>query len=154
MNELIYKMQKINLSYCKHNYGWHETEKCDGRKIVLDAIGKLSQWNMPLVVYPHLVQVLAWCPTGIHWFIYALSGLIQWYKLCSRDIEELIAYQVLICWLVHICVIRLKWINSSPPNVAYMCQWIDSASVQIMACRLFGAKPLSEPMLIFCKLDP
>ena len=23
-----------------------------------------------------------------------------------------------------------------------------------MACRLFGAKPLSEPMLGFCQLDP
>ena len=23
-----------------------------------------------------------------------------------------------------------------------------------MACRLFGAKPLSEPMKIFCQLDP
>ena len=25
--------------------------------------------------------------------------------------------------------------------------------VQIMACRLFGTKPLSEPMLVFCQLD-
>ena len=29
--------------------------------------------------------------------------------------------------------------NSSPPSAAYM-QWIGSALVQIMACRLFGAK--------------
>ena len=154
MNEVIYKMQKNNIPNCKHNYGWHETEKCQGRKIILDAIAKLSEWKMPLVFYPCLVQVLAWCPTGIHWFIYALSGLIDCNKLCSQDIEELIAYQVLICWQVHICVIRLKWINSSPPNVAHMCQWIYSASVQIMACRLFGAKPLSKPVLRYCQLDP
>ena len=25
--------------------------------------------------------------------------------------------------------------------------------VQIMACRLFGAKPLCEPMLSYCQLD-
>ena len=37
--------------------------------------------------------------------------------------------------------------NSSPPGAAYMRQWIGSALVQIMACRLFGAKPLSNPML-------
>ena len=30
-------------------------------------------------------------------------------------------------------------INSSPPSVAYMRQWIRSALIQIMACRLFGA---------------
>ena len=43
-------------------------------------------------------------------------------------------------------------INPSPPNVAYMGQWIGSVLVQIMACHLFGAKPLSKPMLD--QLDP
>ena len=45
-------------------------------------------------------------------------------------------------------------INSSPPSAAYMCQWTGSALVQIMACCLFGAKPLSKPMLGCCQLDP
>ena len=45
-------------------------------------------------------------------------------------------------------------INSSPPSAAYMHQLIGSASVQIMACRLFGAKQLSKPMLGYCHLDP
>ena len=44
-------------------------------------------------------------------------------------------------------------INSSPTSAAYMRQWIGSALVQIMACRLFGAKPLSKPMLGYCQLD-
>ena len=38
--------------------------------------------------------------------------------------------------------------NSSPHSAAYMRQWIGSALVQIMACRLFGAKPLSKPILL------
>ena len=43
----------------------------------------------------------------------------------------------------------LSWpVNSSPPGTAYICQWMGSALVQIMACRLFGAKPLSKPMLV------
>ena len=40
------------------------------------------------------------------------------------------------------------WFNSSPPSAAYMRHWIGSALVQIMACRLFGAKPLFKPMLL------
>ena len=40
----------------------------------------------------------------------------------------------------------LHEVNSSPPSTAYMRQWIGSALLQIMALRLFGAKPLSEPM--------
>ena len=35
--------------------------------------------------------------------------------------------------------------NSSPPTATFTRQWIRSALDQIMACRLFGAKPLSKP---------
>ena len=45
-------------------------------------------------------------------------------------------------------------VNSSPPSAAYMRQSIGSALVQIMACRLFGAKSLSKPMLGYCQMDP
>ena len=44
-------------------------------------------------------------------------------------------------------------VNSSPPGVEYMCQWIRSALVQIMVGCLFGTKPLSKPMLGYCQLD-
>ena len=44
--------------------------------------------------------------------------------------------------------------NASLPSVAYMSQWIGSALVQIMACRLFGAKPLSKPLSGYRQLDP
>ena len=44
-------------------------------------------------------------------------------------------------------------INSSPPRATYVCQWTGSALVQIMACHLFGTKPLSKPKLSICQLD-
>ena len=45
--------------------------------------------------------------------------------------------------------------NSSPPSAAYMRQETGSALVQVMACRLFGTKPLSEPLLTYYyQLDP
>ena len=62
---------------------------------------------------------------------------------------------------VHLWISPAKWqpfcsdpSNSSPPSAAYMRRWIGSALVQIMACRLFGAKPLSKPMLGYHQLDP
>ena len=45
-------------------------------------------------------------------------------------------------------------LNSSPPSAAYMCKWTGSVLVQIMVCRLNGAKPLSEPVLTYCQLNP
>ena len=35
-----------------------------------------------------------------------------------------------------------------------VCHWTLSLLVQIMACRLFGAKPLLEPMLTYCQFIP
>ena len=43
--------------------------------------------------------------------------------------------------------------NSSPPCAAYMSQWTGSSLVQVMACCLFGTKPLPKPMLAYCQLD-
>ena len=40
--------------------------------------------------------------------------------------------------------------DSSPRSVAYMRRWIGSTLVRMVACRLFGAKPLSKPMLGYC----
>ena len=40
------------------------------------------------------------------------------------------------------------------PSAAYMRQYTGSALVQIMACRLFDVKPLSEPTLFYCQLGP
>ena len=34
----------------------------------------------------------------------------------------------------------------------YMCQWTGPSLVQIMACRLFSAKPLSQPIPVHCQL--
>ena len=48
---------------------------------------------------------------------------------------------------------QVSIINASPPSAVYRHQWIGSALLQVMACRLFGAKPLPEPMLDYCHLD-
>ena len=48
---------------------------------------------------------------------------------------------------------KSQTINSSFPSVAYMRQWTGSPLAQVLACRLFGDKPLPEPMLAYCQLD-
>ena len=40
-------------------------------------------------------------------------------------------------------------INSSSPSAAYLCRWTGATLLQVMSCRLFGAKPLPDPMLIY-----
>ena len=49
---------------------------------------------------------------------------------------------------------RGQSVNSSPPSAEYMHQWTRSTLVQVMACHLFSAKPLPEPMLTYSQLDP
>ena len=53
-------------------------------------------------------------------------------------------------WLTKIDhVVRLHWVISSLPNAGYMRQRTVSILLQVMACRLFGAKPLLQSMLIY-----
>ena len=105
--------------------------------------------NVPLNNKSILVQIMAWRQTS------------------NKSLYE----PVMVSLLTHICVTLSQWvknlvnemsailfrpqcINSSPLSAAYMRQWIGSAFVQIMACCLFGTKPLSKAMLGYCQLDP
>ena len=68
----------------------------------------------------------------------------MWAAACSLCVSLgsfLFSYNTMLC-----CI------NSSPPSAAYMHQWTGSSLVQVMACHLFVAKPLPEPMLVYCLL--
>ena len=52
-------------------------------------------------------------------------------------------------WSLLICWSHVWW----RLNTKYTHLPLVSALVQIMACRLFGAKPLSKPMLDYCQLN-
>ena len=52
------------------------------------------------------------------------------------------------------CIHSQNLINSLKPSDAYMRHQPRSSLVQILACRVIGAKPLSEPILYYCQLDP
>ena len=63
---------------------------------------------------------------------------------CKQLIDkfaEMIAAKFMLLMLTH-------------PSAAYMRRWTVSALVQVVVCRLFGAKPLPEPMVTHCQLDP
>ena len=44
--------------------------------------------------------------------------------------------------------------NSVRPVDAYMHHWTRSSLIQGTSCLLLGAKPLPEPMMTYCLLDP
>ena len=58
------------------------------------------------------------------------------------------------------CVVNLTAIiingNSQllKPGDEYMCIRTGPSLIQVMACRLFGAKSLTKPMVTYCQLDP
>ena len=57
-------------------------------------------------------------------------------------------------WVHHFAtILEHDVFNLSHPIAAYMRPWIGSALVQVIACRLFGAKPLPGVMLAYCQLD-
>ena len=88
-------------------------------------------WSLFLRVQLTIVQ---------HWFRYWLGAgqvtshyLNQWW---------------LVYWCIYASLSLNELTNSSSPSATYMCQWIQSALVQIMACSLFATKPLYKPMFV------
>ena len=66
------------------------------------------------------------------------------------------SHSVVVCAKLRRCrlyVVLWILVVSSPPSAACMRLWTGSALVPVMACRLFGAKPLPAPMLVYCQLD-
>ena len=103
----------------------------------------------------HMSKIITFCSwlqqlnqKDLHAFIFNFFCVCyRCYELCNSWISS--------NWLSKILFKspRGLWVNSSPPSAAYMCQWTGSALVQVMACRLFGAKLLPEPKLVYCQLD-
>ena len=86
----------------------------------------------PINSIPAMVQIMAWRRPG------------------AKPLPE----PMMVSLPTHICVARPQWVNSSPPSAAYTRQWIGSALVQTMACRLFGAKPWPEQCCLIVNWTP
>ena len=82
---------------------------------------------------------------GIHRFVYICQVYFTGNQTITSSSRKL-------PWRVWVNKLHAST-NPSPPSAAYMRLWIGSALVQIMACRLFGAKPLSKPIPGYCQLD-
>ena len=106
------------------------------------------------------------------WWCHHSTALIGWFGSKSSAFETIqniegcfvtleISAKMIISWAhkQFATQAHTEWnfkgyINPSSPSAAYMLQRIGSTLVQIMAWHLFGAKPLSEPMLSYCQMDP
>ena len=80
------------------------------------------------------------------------ENYISFTKMAEETFQDRPAFCIFICKIWAILSTPLC-VNSPPPSAAYTHQWTGSALVQVMACRLFGAKPLPKPMLAYCLLN-
>ena len=122
------------------------------RWIYLHSQVRAVPWRSILRSVPVYAILFANVGSGWVWYM-SMTSLAQY----IHDVLKFPIAQVkLCCSLSHVSLHshNRKDINSSPHSAAYMRQWIGSALVQIMACRLFGAKPLSKPMLCYSQLYP
>ena len=55
--------------------------------------------------------------------------------------------------VIHPCAMYII-IWTQPPSAPYVRLWTGSALDKVMACHLLGAKPLPQPMMTFCQLNP
>ena len=88
-----------------------------------------------------------WVKRWYHFYVVRVKWITQ-----AIDIEVLPEYYR--AFVTRFCQLHLYEVNNSlRPSDAYMRRKPRPSLIQMMACRLFGAKPLSEPMLHCCKFD-
>ena len=77
-------------------------------------------------------------------------SLIKWQPTLHMTPQQW--FRVVIKFWSDLGPLLLTWINfnSLRPSDAYMCQYNMPTLVEIMACRLVGTKPFSEPILEYC----
>ena len=91
-------------------------------------------------------------------------GMVRWIYMFIYDICTLTSAHFTVFYLEEPLSINIpprysqnksdkSALNSSPSSGTYMGEWTRSALIQEMACRLFGTKPLPEPVLAYFQLD-
>ena len=86
--------------------------------------------------------------------IYGQWCFEEWYFQRNQNRIGLIYEDFHMPCRCNVFIKTLFSLNSLRPNDAYMHHQPRPSLVQIMACCLFAAKPLSEPMLYYCQQDP
>ena len=93
---------------------------------------------------------LKFVPKGPINNIPALVPMMAWRRPGDKPLSE----PMLIFVPTHICVTRPQWVNPLRPSERIYA-WVNYPPlVQIMACRLAGATPLSEPILEYFFIGP
>ena len=112
-----------------------------------------------LQFYVYDLRFKQWGPTT---FLTEFQTLYPMLTKCQLDLQQHISvtlqskykYFWQCIWKCCLHSSQPHCVNSSPPSAAYMRRWTGSALVQVMACRLCGAKPLPEPVLTYSQFDP
>ena len=103
-----------------------------------------SKQTVSFVCHNVCSQVLLFAPEWQRWAVITRVDNFTWinWYLVYDNVRD--GTEVVLTGAVIYDFSRPHIINSSPSNAAYMRQWIGSALVQTMVCRLFGVKPLSN----------
>ena len=105
------------------------------------CVGKLTTIGSDNGLSPERRQAITWTNVGI------LLNKLQWNVNRYIFIQENPFENVV--WEMAVVLSRPQWVNSMSPSDAE-CQQSRQPLIQKMACRLFGARPLSWSVLTNC----
>ena len=72
---------------------------------------------------------------------------------CNKPLPGTVMIQFTDAICCHLATLSW-WFNSLRLGDGYMHHWIGTSLVHVMACHLFCTKPLPEPMITYCQVDP
>ena len=110
-----------------------------------------NQWSVSSTIYDLNNQgFLSWIPKsyGLAAMHSADTQLLKWVASIGSHVDVLVELPISFSGKAH----GTSDFNSLRRSDAYMRHHIRLSLFHIMVCRLFGAKPLSEPILVYSRL--
>ena len=134
------------------------------RPLTIDLISHLLPFSFYLACYTYPSgkgKTQEWCP-HMPWIEYHFEQIIYRNDVLynrndvlynRNDVSYTNASWQFWSWIVSWLWQTVWYITNCLTHLPLMPQWIGAALVEVMACRLLDAKPLSKPMLGYCQLD-
>ena len=148
-----------------HRMNEFNLKSCLDTEIMMEACQTFAVRNLPAA--DGLAQHAARSSASMLMTIFRSHYVYRWHLNCKKKIPQQIRVwhssdfsqslkhdQHLMKFVDSQTTSHLHQVNSFPPGAECMRLWTGATLLQVMACRLFGAKPLPEPMMTYCQLDP
>ena len=124
------------------------------RRIHRGPVNSPHKWPVTRKMFPFDDVIM---PPSLHQVVLSGRFCLRWLGIGLLTQNKQI-FKTHLCgdvWVIRRTILPPYWrLIDCSPSAVYMRRWTEWSLVQVMACHLFVAMPLPEPMPTYCQFGP